>query len=156
MDLYALGNVESLPQLPVRALPFLVKQRVGGHILRYDAVSGNDGIVADGDALEHHDVGPEPHVVADAHRRGGGRLVSVHRAVLCHTVVEVVHVGAGNYCLHELRHSYLTQLARAGVHPKVMQELAGHANSAITMDIYTHTDMGAKFEAAEALKQSLA
>ncbi len=65
-------------------------------------------------------------------------------------------LGAGNYCLHELRHSYLTQLARAGVHPKVMQELAGHANSAITMDIYTHTDMGAKFEAAEALKQSLA
>ncbi len=65
-------------------------------------------------------------------------------------------LGAGNYCLHELRHSYLTQLARAGVHPKVMQELAGHANSAITMDIYTHTDMGAKFEAAEALKNSLA
>ena len=40
----------------------------------------------------------------------------------------------------------------AGVHPKVMQELAGHANSQITMDIYTHVDMTGKRAAAEALQ----
>ncbi len=61
-------------------------------------------------------------------------------------------LGAGGYTLHELRHSYLTALARAGVHPKVMQELAGHANSQITMDIYTHVDMTGKRAAAEALE----
>ncbi len=64
-------------------------------------------------------------------------------------------LGAEGYTLHELRHSYLTQLARAGVHPKVMQELAGHANSQITMDIYTHVDMTGKRAAAEALERSL-
>lgn len=46
-------------------------------------------------------------------------------------------------------------MARAGVHPKVMQALADHANCAITMDIYTHTDMTAKRDAAEALKRSM-
>ena len=64
-------------------------------------------------------------------------------------------LGAGAYCLHELRHSYLTALARAGVHPRVMQELAGHASSRITMDIYTHVDMAGKREAAEVLAASL-
>ncbi len=64
-------------------------------------------------------------------------------------------LGAEGYTLHELRHSYLTQLARAGVHPKVMQELAGHANPQITMDIYTHVDMAGKRAAAEALERSL-
>ena len=58
-------------------------------------------------------------------------------------------------CLHELRHTYLTQLARAGVHPKVMQALAGHANSAITMEIYTHADMDGKRQAAEQLRASM-
>lgn len=64
-------------------------------------------------------------------------------------------LGAQDNCLHELRHSYLTALARAGVHPKVMQALAGHANCAITMDIYAHTDMTAKRDAAEALKRPM-
>lgn len=63
--------------------------------------------------------------------------------------------GAQDNFLHELRHSYLTALARAGVHPKVMQALAGHANCAITMDIYTYTDMTAKRDTAEALKRSM-
>ena len=64
-------------------------------------------------------------------------------------------LGAGGYTIHELRHSYPTALARAGVHPKVMQELAGHASSAITMDIYTHVDMSGKRKAAEALAAAL-
>jgi integrase len=55
------------------------------------------------------------------------------------------------WCLHELRHSYLTMLALSGVHPKVMQELAGHYSSQITMDIYTHVNMDAKRKAAEAV-----
>lgn len=40
--------------------------------------------------------------------------------------------------LHELRHSYLTQLARAGVHPRVMMRLAGHESMKVCMEIYTH------------------
>ena len=59
--------------------------------------------------------------------------------------------GLEGWCLHELRHSYLSLLAANGVHPKVMQALAGHASSKITMDIYTHVNMDAKRLALEAV-----
>ena len=49
------------------------------------------------------------------------------------------------------RHTYLTLLALNGVHPEVMQELAGHYSSQITMDIYTHVNMDAKREAVQAV-----
>lgn len=62
---------------------------------------------------------------------------------------------AGGFCLHELRHSYLTMLAFEGIHPKVMQELAGHADPRITMDIYTHVNMDSKREAASAVEGAL-
>ena len=64
-------------------------------------------------------------------------------------------LGCEGLCIHKLRHTYLTALARAGVHPKVMQALAGHANSAVTMEIYTHADMGGKRDAAERLREAL-
>lgn len=64
-------------------------------------------------------------------------------------------LGLSGFCLHELRHSYLTELARAGVHPKVMQDLAGHANSKITMDIYAHVNMDGKRQAAEQLRKHM-
>lgn len=59
--------------------------------------------------------------------------------------------GLGGFTLHELRHTYLTMLAMSGVHPKVMQELAGHYSSQITMDIYTHVNMEAKKKAVDSL-----
>lgn len=61
--------------------------------------------------------------------------------------------GLDGWCLHELRHTYLTMLALSGVHPKVMQELAGHYSSQITMDIYTHVNMDAKRKAAAAVSK---
>ena len=59
--------------------------------------------------------------------------------------------GLEGYSLHELRHTYLSILAMSGVHPKIMQALAGHANSQITMDIYTHVNMDAKRSALKAV-----
>jgi site-specific recombinase XerD len=38
---------------------------------------------------------------------------------------------------HTFRHTFSTQLKAAGVDIKVMQELLRHANSRITLDIYT-------------------
>lgn len=61
-------------------------------------------------------------------------------------------LGVDGWCLHELRHSYLSMLAHEGVHPKVMQDLAGHADSRTTMDIYTHVNMSQKRCAADALE----
>ena len=62
--------------------------------------------------------------------------------------------GLKGWCLHELRHTYLTLLALSGVHPRVMQELAGHYSSQITMDIYTHVNMDAKREAVAAVSKA--
>lgn len=45
-----------------------------------------------------------------------------------------------DFTLHELRHTYLTNLAQAGVHPSVMQRLAGHASMSTTLEIYTHVN----------------
>ena len=59
--------------------------------------------------------------------------------------------GLDGWCLHEFRHTYLTLLAINGVHPKVMQELAGHYSSQISMDIYTHVNMDSKREAVAAV-----
>ena len=65
-----------------------------------------------------------------------------------------VKYGLDGWCLHELRHTYLTMLALSGVHPKVMQELAGHYSSQITMDIYTHVNMDAKRDAVAAVSKA--
>lgn len=62
--------------------------------------------------------------------------------------------GAEGYTLHELRHTYLTMLARSGVHPRVMQDLAGHENPDVTMRIYSHVsdaDKRAAVASVEAL-----
>lgn len=61
--------------------------------------------------------------------------------------------GLEGWSFHELRHTYLTLLAMSGVHPRVMQELAGHYSSQITMDIYTHVNMEAKRDAVEAVSK---
>lgn len=63
--------------------------------------------------------------------------------------------GLEGYTLHELRHSYLTALARANVHPKVMQELAGHASFDVTMEVYTHVHMDDKRQAVAAFEEEM-
>jgi len=40
---------------------------------------------------------------------------------------------------HALRHTFITHLARSGVHPKVAQVLARHSTITLTMDRYSHT-----------------
>ncbi|HEG43097.1 MAG TPA: hypothetical protein ENH94_03510 [Phycisphaerales bacterium] len=40
---------------------------------------------------------------------------------------------------HALRHSFITNLARAGVHPADAMALARHASITLTMNYYTHT-----------------
>lgn len=52
------------------------------------------------------------------------------------------------YCL---RHTYCTDLCKAGIDVRVAQKLMGHANISITADIYTHVDMDDIQKAAEKL-----
>jgi integrase len=42
---------------------------------------------------------------------------------------------------HSLRHQYISNLAAAGVHPKIAQTLARHSTITLTMDRYTHVGL---------------
>jgi integrase len=46
--------------------------------------------------------------------------------------------GLPHLRFHDLRHSAATLLLAMGVHPKVVQELLGHSDIGVTMDIYSH------------------
>src|SRR5215469_15061824 len=47
-------------------------------------------------------------------------------------------VGLPDVRFHDLRHSAATILLSMGVHPKVVQEILGHSQISMTMDIYSH------------------
>ena len=53
------------------------------------------------------------------------------------------------YCL---RHTYCTDLCKAGIDVRTAQKLMGHANISITADIYTHVDMNDIKKAAELIR----
>jgi integrase len=42
---------------------------------------------------------------------------------------------------HALRHQFISNLARAGVHPKAAQALDRHSTITLTLDRYTHVDL---------------
>jgi len=56
---------------------------------------------------------------------------------------------------HDLRHSAASILLVMGVHPKVVQELLGHSNIAMTLNIYSHVLPSLQQEAMERLSDLL-
>ena len=56
--------------------------------------------------------------------------------------------GAGLFAdFHANRHTFISNLARAGVHPKTAQTLARHSTINLTMNTYTHVNMEEKSRA---------
>ncbi len=53
---------------------------------------------------------------------------------------------------HSLRHSCASLLLTLGVHPKVVQELLGHSEIAVTLNTYSHVMPGLQQEALERLE----
>jgi integrase len=43
-----------------------------------------------------------------------------------------------DYTVHDLRHTYITRAAQAGVNPRVLQALTGHAKLETLLAVYTH------------------
>ena len=56
---------------------------------------------------------------------------------------------------HDLRHTCATLLLSKNVHPKIVQEILGHATVAITLDTYSHVLPGMGDQAASALEDAL-
>lgn len=56
-------------------------------------------------------------------------------------------LGCPGVTVHQLRHSYLSELARRRVPARVLQEIAGHESYNTTMKIYVHVNMDDKREA---------
>jgi integrase len=56
---------------------------------------------------------------------------------------------------HDLRHSHISHLLAAGVHPKVASERAGHASVSITLDVYSHLIPGMQEDAANRIDAAL-
>jgi integrase len=54
--------------------------------------------------------------------------------------------------LHDVRHTCATLLLGKGVHPKIVQELLGHATIAITLDTYSHVLSNMQSEAVSAME----
>ena len=46
--------------------------------------------------------------------------------------------GLPHMRFHDLRHSAATILLSRGTHPKVVQEILGHSQIAMTLDVYSH------------------
>lgn len=56
---------------------------------------------------------------------------------------------------HDLRHSAATLLLSQGVHPKVVQEILGHSNISMTMDVYSHVLPSMQQDAIDKLNRAL-
>lgn len=58
------------------------------------------------------------------------------------------------FSMHTLRHTFATRCFESGIDPKIVQEILGHSNIAMTMDIYTHTSKEIKKDAIEKIRVS--
>ncbi len=56
---------------------------------------------------------------------------------------------------HDLRHTAATLLLGQGVHPKIVSEMLGHSQIAITLDLYSHVTPTMQRQAVEALEAAL-
>jgi integrase len=63
--------------------------------------------------------------------------------------------GLPDIRFHDLRHSAATMLLTMGVHPKVVQELLGHNQISMTMDIYSHVLPTMQKEAMSKMDETL-
>lgn len=63
--------------------------------------------------------------------------------------------GLPQITFHDLRHTCASLLFQRNVHPKLVQELLGHARVAITLDTYSHMLPGMGGEAADAIGEAL-
>jgi integrase len=67
-----------------------------------------------------------------------GKHLNPGHGVLVQLKILLEKAGLPDIRFHDLRHSAATLLLSMGVHPKVVQEILGHSEISMTMDIYSH------------------
>lgn len=81
---------------------------------------------------------------------GGG---VVHNSVLNNAIQRICErQGLIVFSTHAFRATFATEAIEAGVSPRVLMELLGHKNIALTMNLYAHATDGAKQAAMQKLK----
>jgi len=106
--------------LPPDTITALTAQRERCRKLKADAAPG-EWSIADGDLIFPNENGRI--------LRSNYPLVEFKKVLL--------KAGLPPKRLHDLRHSYATVLFRAGIHPRIAQELLGHARIEMTLGTYT-------------------
>jgi integrase len=84
-----------------------------------------------------------------------GTHLNPTRDILDELKVLLQKAGLPDIRFHDLRHSAATLLLSAGVHPKVVQEILGHSNISMTMDVYSHVLPTMQREAMNKLNDTL-
>ncbi len=67
----------------------------------------------------------------------------------------IARAGVRRIRIHDLRHTAATLALGGGAHPKLVQEMLGHADISITLDIYSHTTEEMHRDAAERIGRLL-
>jgi integrase len=80
-----------------------------------------------------------------------GTHLNPTRDMLDQLKVLLKKAGLPDIRFHDLRHSAATLLLSVGVHPKVVQEILGHSQISITMDVYSHVLPGMQHDAMSRL-----
>jgi integrase len=84
-----------------------------------------------------------------------GTHLNPTRDMLDQLKVLLKKAGLPDIRFHDLRHSAATLLLSVGVHPKVVQEILGHSQISITMDVFSHVLPGMQQEAMSRLNDAI-
>ena len=75
---------------------------------------------------------------------------------LTHNFVKTARrAGLQRVRFHDLRHTCASLMLLAGIHPKIVSEMLGHASVAFTLDVYSHVVGGLQKEAIKRLDKVL-
>lgn len=112
------------------------------------------GFLADALAL-HHDTQARARALAGAAWQEHGVVFTTSKGTPIHPrdALAFFHraltkAGLPTMRFHDLRHSCASLLAALNVHPRIAMEILGHANIAITQNLYTHVFDESKREVA--------
>ena len=67
----------------------------------------------------------------------------------------VDRAGVPHIRLHDVRHTYATLAMDLGIDPKMLSDRIGHANTAVTLQIYTHRSAGRDQAMAQTLGEMI-